>query len=59
MISYNNLHLFSAQDQTDLSDMDDFSGSNNLLSVFLEYCSVIQQFSKSKTFLSCFLLIEL
>jgi hypothetical protein len=27
--------------------MDDFSASNNLLSVFLEYCSIIQQFSKS------------
>jgi len=36
------------QDQTDITDMDDFSTSNNLLSVFLEYCSIIQQFSKSK-----------
>ncbi|CAF1114861.1 unnamed protein product [Adineta steineri] len=36
------------QDQMDLSDMEDFSGSNNLLSIFLEYCSIIQQFSKNE-----------
>ncbi len=44
------------QDQTDFSDMDDFSASNNLLSVFLEYCSIIQQFSKSKKFFFFFFL---
>ncbi|CAF1515638.1 unnamed protein product, partial [Rotaria sordida] len=37
-----------AQDQTDFSNIDDFSASNNLLSVFLEYCSIIQQFSKNE-----------
>lgn len=41
-----------AQEQTDLSDIDDYSASNNLLSVFLEYCSIIQQFSKSNTTIS-------
>lgn len=35
------------QDSIDFSNVDDFSAPNNLLSVFLEYCSVIQQFSKS------------
>ena len=38
-----------ATDQSDFSDMDDFSASNNLLSVFLEYCSIIQQYPKSQT----------
>ena len=41
------IELFSASDPVDSTDMDDFSASNNLLSVFLEYCSIIQQFSKS------------
>ncbi|CAF4028603.1 unnamed protein product, partial [Rotaria magnacalcarata] len=40
--------MLAVQDQTDFSNMDDFSGSNNLLSVFLEYCSIIQQFSKNE-----------
>jgi hypothetical protein len=42
--------------------MDDFSASNNLLSVFLEYCSIIQQFSKSQisiTFVLNILLLTL
>jgi len=43
-----------AQEPIDFSDIDDYSASNNLLSVFLEYCSIIQQFSKSKSNLIIF-----
>ena len=39
----------ATSDPIDNMDMDDFTASNNLLSVFLEYCSIIQQFSKSNT----------
>ena len=45
----NNIFFFLVQDKNDFSDIDEFSGSSNLLSIFLEYCSIIQQFSKSKT----------
>jgi len=41
-------NMLATTDQSDFSDLDDFSASNNLLSVFLEYCSIIQQYPKNE-----------